>query len=85
MEKRKKTTLIKTRNSEFERYKCDVKVLYAKYGSICKYIAQHENAEELEKQLIKWCAIWGKTLPVDFDIRTGTGIVVEYGTLIERG
>lgn len=85
MEKRKKTTLIKTRNSEFERYESDVKILFAKYGSICKYIAQHERADVLEARLKQWVEVYGKSLPVSYDIRTGTGIVVEYGTLKERG
>lgn len=85
MEKRKKQVIIKTRNAEFERYESDVKILFAKYGTICKYIAQHENANELEKRLKQWVAIYGKTLPINYDIRTGTGIVVEYGSLIERG
>lgn len=85
MEKRKKQIIIKTRNAEFARYESDVKILFAKYGTICKYIAQHENATELEKRLKQWAAIYGKTLPINYDIRTGTGIVVEYGSLIERG
>lgn len=85
MEKRKKQILIKTRNAEFERYQSDVKILFAKYGTICKYIAQHENADELEARLQQWVAIYGKALPINYDIRTGTGIVVEYGTLTERG
>lgn len=85
MEKReKRTILIKTRNSEFERYESDMKVLFAKYGAICKYIAQHENATELERKLKQWVTIYGKELPVVYDIRTGTGIIVEYGILLEK-
>lgn len=85
MEKReKRTMLIKTRNSEFERYESDMKVLFAKYGAICKYIAQHESANELERKLKQWVAIYGKELPVAYDIRTGTGIIVEYGILLEK-
>ena len=85
MEKGKKISLIKTRNGEFGRYESDVKVLFAKYGTICHYITQHERADILEERLKQWALCYGKALPIDYDIRTGTGIIVEYGTLKERG
>lgn len=86
MEKReKRTVLIKTRNGEFERYESDIKVLYAKYGAICKYVDQHHSAVYLERRLKQWAFLYGKELPISYDIRTGTGIVVEYGILLERG
>lgn len=86
MEKRtKKLVLIKTRNSEFERYESDVKILWLKYGSICKYLGQHESAEQLEKRLTRYIREYGRPTPAQYDIRTGTGIIVEYGTVFERG
>ena len=86
MEKRtKKLTLIKTRNSEFERYESDIKILWLKYSTFYKYLGQHESADQLEQRAKFYIRQYGMSTPVNFDIRTGTGIVVEYGTIFERG
>lgn len=86
MEKRtKKLTLVITRNSEFARYESDIKILWLKYGTFYKYLGQHENADKLEQTAMRYIMEYGKPTPVNFDIRTGTGIVVEYGTIFERG
>lgn len=81
MEK-KKLSVLKTRNSEFERYRSNTKSLFLRvYGGALVWIGQHENATTLEKTAISYAKSSG--CPVEFELRTGHGILVESGTIYQ--
>ena len=80
MEK-KKLSVLKTRNSEFERYRSNMKSLFFVYGDALVWIGQHENANTLEKTAISYAK--SSNCPVEFELRTGHGIIVESGTIYQ--
>ena len=81
---RKKYTLTTTRNAEYERYYSDMKTLFVSYdGKMWRYIGQHEQAPILERMAKARAKIIGCER-LRFHIKTGTGILVEFGTITER-
>lgn len=81
---RKKYLMTFTRNSEYERYYSDIKVLFVSYdGKMWRYLGQHEKAEKLET-LAKARAQYAGCDALRFQIKTGTGILVEFGNIKER-
>lgn len=81
MEK-KKLSVLKTRNSEFERYRSNTKSLFIRvYGGPLAWIGQHENATILEKVVMAYAKSSG--CPIEFELRTGHGILVESGTIYQ--
>ena len=81
MEK-KKLSVLKTRNSEFERYRSNTKSLFLRSnGGALVWIGQHENANTLEKTAVSYAKSSG--CPIDFELRTGHGILVESGTIYQ--
>lgn len=81
---RKKYTLTTTRNGEYERYFSDIKILFVSYdGKMWRYIGQHEQAHVLES-MAKARAQYAGCERLRFQIKTGTGILVEFGTITER-
>lgn len=84
METRKKYTLTRTRNGEYERYYSDIKTLFVSHdGKYWRYIAQHEQAPVLENMAKQRAALCGYDC-LRFEIKTGTGIIVEFGQVKER-
>lgn len=82
MEKTKGISILRTRNSEFERYRSNTKSLFLRLnGGALVWIGQHENAKALEKTAISYAKSSG--CPVDFELRTGHGILVESGTIYQ--
>ena len=82
MEKTKKLSVLKTRNSEFERYRSNTKSLFVRpCGGVLVWKAQHENAKELEKFAIQYARAFG--CDMDFELRTGHGIRVEHGSIYQ--
>lgn len=84
METAKKYTVTTTRNGEYERYFSDIKTLFVSYdGKMWRYIGQHEQAHILEHMARIRAQIIGCER-LRFQIKTGTGILVEFGTITER-
>lgn len=81
MEKTKaKLSIIKTRNSEFERYRSNLKTIWVRpaNGELI-WKGQHESAKVLEGYAKLYAHCVG--CPVDFELRTGHGILVEFGSI----
>ncbi len=82
MEKTKGISILKTRNSEFERYRSNTKSLFVRtHGGVLLWTAQHESAKELEKRAIRYARAVG--CDIDFELRTGHGIRVEHGSIYQ--
>ena len=77
---KRKVSVIKARNSEFEHYRSNLKSLWVRpvKGELI-WKGQHESAKVLEgyARLYQHCV----GCPVDFELRTGHGILVEFGTI----
>lgn len=87
METTKKTrsvtyNLARTRNSEFEKYRSNLKTLFVRNSGVLEWRGQHESAEVLERRARQIAAIYGISL--EFELRTGTGIRVEWGTITRK-
>lgn len=81
---RKKYTVTTTRNGEYERYYSDIKVLFVSHdGKFWRYLGQHEQAPALERMAKRRLEVMDYT-SLRFQIKTGTGILVEFGTIKER-
>ena len=77
---KRKVSVIKARNSEFEHYRSNLKSLWVRpvKGELI-WKGQHESAKALEKEAVYYARVIG--CPVDFELRTGHGILVEFGTI----
>lgn len=77
---KKRFTIIRTRNSQYSRYRSNIKSLFVRrYGLPLEYRGQHENAEVLAKRALTYAQIVGDGL--EYELRTGTGIAVERGEI----
>lgn len=74
-----KYNLARTRNSEFETYRSNLKTLFVRNHGQLEWRGQHEQAEVLESRARQVAAIYG--ISVEFELRTGTGILVEWGSV----
>ena len=84
MEKTTKTiTLMRTRNSEFTRYRSNIKSLFIRrLDDVLIWKGQHENADVLEGYAKQYAAIYD--IDIEYELRTATGIRVEFGTITHR-
>ena len=75
-------SIIRTRNSEFDRYKSNMKSLYVRLpkGALI-WKGQNENARKLEKIATQYATLIGSD--VEFELRTGFGVRVEYGSILQ--
>ena len=81
---KKRYTVTTTRNAEYERYFSDMKTLFVSYdGKFWRYIGQHEQAPALERMAKRRAEVMGYER-LRFQIKTGTGILVEFGIVKER-
>ena len=79
---KKKYFLIKTRNAEYGHYLHNMKSLFVYAGGCCIWIAQHENADVLEKKALACARRWETEL--HFRLVVGNGVVVETGRIDTR-
>lgn len=75
-------SIIRTRNSEFDRYKSNMKSLFVRLpnGALI-WKGQSENARTLEKMATRYASAVGSD--IDFELLTGFGVRVEYGSILQ--
>ena len=83
MAKAKSVSILRTRNSEFDRYRSNMKSLFVRLpNGALVWKGQHENAPTLEGIARRYAYAVGSD--VEYELRTGHGIRVEYGSIYIR-
>ena len=74
-------TLIRTGTASKSKYRSNIKSLFIRrHGLPLEYRGQHENCDELASKALMYAKIIGDEL--DYELRTGAGILVERGSVL---
>ena len=66
-----------------ERYSANVKCLFVRINGTMIYSGQHERCDKLEQKVLTLAANINKN--VDFEIKTGFGVLIERGKVKTNG
>lgn len=66
-----------------DRYSANIKCLFIRINGVMVYTAQHERCDRLEQKVLTLAANTNKS--IDFEIKTGFGVLVERGKVRNNG